>query len=148
MTFSAVILQSGKTATGIEVPPEEVTALGSGRKPAVRATINGYTYRTSIGSMNGRFMLPVSAEHRTAAGLAAGDKVEVDLELDTAPRAVDVPDDLSAALDADPAARAFFDKLSYSNKLRHVLAIDGAKTAETRERRIAKSVSLFADGRS
>jgi len=74
--------------------------------------------------------------------------VEVDLELDTAPRAVDVPDDLSAALDADPAARAFFDKLSYSNKLRHVLAIDGAKTAETRERRIAKSVSLFADGRS
>jgi uncharacterized protein YdeI (YjbR/CyaY-like superfamily) len=98
--------------------------------------------------MGGKFMLPISAEHRSAGGLAAGDEVEVDLELDTEPREVNVPEDLSAALDAEPAARAFFEKLSYSNKLRHVLAIDGAKSAETRERRIAKSVSLFAEGRS
>ena len=148
MTFRTTILQSGRTATGIEVPPEEIIALGSGKKPAVRATINGYSYRTSVGSMGGKFMLPISAEHRTAGGLSAGDEVEVTLELDTEPRVVAVPDDLSAALDADPEARTCFDKLSYSNKLRHVLAIEGAKTPETRSRRIASSVSLFHQGRS
>lgn len=148
MTFRATILQSGKTATGIEVPADEINALGSTKKPAVKATINGYTYRTSVGSMGGKFMLPISAEHRAAGGLTAGDEVEVTLELDTEPRVVAVPDDLSAALDADPEARAFFDKLSYSNKQRHVLAIEGAKTAETRSRRIASSVSLFQQGKS
>lgn len=148
MTFRATILQSGKTATGIEVPPDEIAALGGGKKPAVRATINGYSYRTSVGSMGGKSMLPISAEHRTAGGLAAGDEVEVTLELDTEPRVVSVPEDLAAALDADPAARAYFDKLSYSNKLRHVLAIEGAKTAETRSRRIASSVGLFQQGRN
>ena len=149
MKFRGVLLLSGRTATGIEVPVEVIADLGGGKKPAVTVTLNdGYSYRSSVGSMGGKFLLPVSAEHRARAGIAAGDEVDVALELDTAPREVTVPDDLSAALDADPAARSFFDGLSYSNKLRHVLAIDGAKTAETRERRIAKSVGLFADGRS
>lgn len=149
MKFRGTLLLAGKTATGFEVPPEVVASLGPGKKPAVIVTLNdGYSYRSSVGSMGGKFLLPVSAEHRARAGIAAGDEVDVALELDTAPREVTVPDDLSAALDADPAARSFFDGLSYSNKLRHVLAIDGAKTAETRERRIAKSVGLFADGRS
>jgi uncharacterized protein YdeI (YjbR/CyaY-like superfamily) len=98
--------------------------------------------------MGGKFMLPVSGEHRAGAGIAAGDRVEVDLELDTQPREVSVPDDLSAALDAEPTARSFFDGLSYSNKLRHVLAIDGAKTAETRQRRIEKAVGMFCEGKS
>jgi len=93
-------------------------------------------------------MLPISAEHRAGAGVWAGDEVDVALELDTQPREVTVPADLAAALEADPAAHRFFDGLSYSNQLRHVLAIDGAKTAETRARRIAKSVGLFHDGRS
>ena len=149
MKFRGTLLLAGKTATGFEVPPEVVASLGPGKKPAVIVTLNdGYSYRSSVGSMGGKFLLPVSAEHRAGAGIAAGDEVDVVLELDAAPREVTVPDDLSAALDADPAARSFFDGLSYSNKLRHVLAIDGAKTAETRERRIAKSVGLFAEGRS
>jgi hypothetical protein len=109
MKFRTTILQSGKTATGIEVPEEVVTALGSGRKPAVLATIGGHTYRSTIATMGGRFMLPVSAENRTAAGVAGGDEVDVDLELDTEPRTIDVPADFAAALDAEPAARKFFD---------------------------------------
>ncbi len=149
MKFQGTLQLAGKTATGIEVPADVVEGLGSGRKPAVTVTLNGgHTYRSSVGSMGGVFMLPVSAEHRAAAGVAAGDVVDVDLELDTAPRELAVPADLSAALDADPAARAFFDGLSYSNRRRHVLAIDGAKTEETRQRRIAKSVAQFAEGRS
>ncbi len=149
MRFRGTLKLAGKTATGFEVPADVVAGLGSSRKPAVTVTLNGgHSYRSSVASMGGTFMLPVSAEHRSAAGVAAGDEVDVDLELDTAPREVTVPDDLSSALDANPAARTFFDGLSYSNKLRHVLAIDGAKTAETRQRRIAKSVELFAQGRS
>ncbi len=149
MKFRAVLQSNGKTATGIEVPVDVVEGLGSGRKPAVTVTLNGgHTYRSSVGSMGGVFMLPVSAEHRAAAGVAAGDVVDVQLELDTEPRELVVPADLSAALDADPTARAFFDGLSYSNKRRHVLAIDGAKTEETRQRRIAKAVSMFGESRS
>ena len=149
MKFHGTLLLSGKTATGIEVPPEVVAGLGSGKKPAVTVTINGgYTYRSSVASMSGRFMLPVSGEHRAAAGLSAGDEVDVELELDTQPRELTVPEDLSLALDADPAARSHFDSLSYSAKLRHVLAIEEAKTAETRDRRVAKSVALFHEGRS
>ncbi len=149
MRFRAPLLLSGKTATGFEVPADVVAGLGPSKKPAVTVTINGgYTYRSSVASMGGKFMLPVSGEHRAGAGIAAGDEVDVDLELDMQPREVSVPDDLAAALDADPAARSLFDGLSYSNKLRHVLAIEGAKTAETRERRIAKAVGLFHEGRS
>lgn len=149
MRFRGTLQLAGKTATGIEVPVDVVEGLGSGRKPAVTVTLNGgHTYRSSVGSITGVFMLPVSAEHRAAAGVAAGDVVDVQLELDTEPRELVVPADLSAALDADPTARAFFDGLSYSNKRRHVLAIDGAKTEETRQRRIAKAVSMFGEGRS
>ena len=149
MKFRGVLTLSGKTATGIEVPADVVAGLGPTKKPAVTVTLNGgYSYRSSVASMGGDFMLPVSAEHRSGAGLTAGDEVDVDLEPDTAPREVTVPEDLSAALEVNPAAKVFFDGLSYSNKLRHVLAIDGAKTDETRQRRIAKSVELFAQGRS
>jgi hypothetical protein len=141
MKFRAVVELSGKSATGVEVPAEVVDALGSGKRPAVRATINGFTYRSSVGSMGGRFLLPVSAQIRAGAGVAAGDEVEVDLELDTEPRTVTVPADLAAALDADPAARRAFDRLSYSHQLRYVQPIEDAKSAGTRQRRIDKTVS-------
>lgn len=98
--------------------------------------------------MGGEFMLPVSAEHRTSAGVAAGDEVDVDIELDTEPREVTVPPDFADALDHDAEARRFFDGLSYSQKLWHVTSIEGAKTAETRERRISKSVSMLREGRT
>jgi Bacteriocin-protection, YdeI or OmpD-Associated/Domain of unknown function (DUF1905) len=147
MRFRTTIVQSGKTATGIEVPGEVMEALGSGRRPAVRVTINGYSYRSTVASLGGKSMVGLSAEHRAGAGVAGGDEVEVDLELDTAPREVTVPADLAAALDAEPAARATFDGLSYSNKSWHVLQVTGAKTEETRRRRVTRSVEALRQGR-
>ncbi len=127
------------------VPPEVVEALGGGKKPAVTVTVGGHTFRTTIGSMGGRSLIPLSAERRTAAGVAAGDEVEVDVELDTQPREVEVPADLAAALDAEPAARARFDALSYSHRQRHVLAVEGAKAEATRQRRVASVVATLAE---
>jgi hypothetical protein len=147
MRFRTTILGTGKTTAGIEVPEEVVEALGAGRRPPVRVTINGYTYRNTVAVMGGVYMIGVSNEHRTASGLAAGDVVDVDLELDTAPREVSVPADLDAALDAEPAARATFEKLSYSNKSWHTLQVAGAKSDETRQRRIAKSIEALRAGR-
>ena len=147
MRFRTTLLQSGPTATGIRVPDEVVEALGSGKRPAVRVTINGYTYRNTIAVMGGEYMVGVSAEHRAGAGVAGGDVVDVDIELDTEPRVVTVPDDFASALDAEPDARRAFDGLSYSNKSWHVLQIIGAKTDETRQRRIAKSVEALREGR-
>jgi hypothetical protein len=147
MRFHTTLLQGDKTATGIEVPPNVVEALGSGKRPAVTVTINGFTYRSTVAVMGGVFMLGVSADVRAAAGVAGGDEVDVDLELDTEKREVTVPPDFVAALDASPAARATFDSLSYSNKSWHVLQVNGAKTPETRQRRIAKSVEALGEGR-
>lgn len=141
MNFRTVVELGGKTATGIEVPAKVVEALGAGKRPAVRVTLNGHTYRSTVAVYGGRYMLPVSAEVRAAAGVAAGQKVDVSLELDTAPREVVVPDDFRAALAKDAAARRAFEALSYSNQRRHVLSIEGAKTAETRQRRIAKALA-------
>ena len=147
MRFRTTMLSAGKTALGFEVPPEVVDGLGAGKRPPVLVTINGYTYRNTVAVMGGAYMVGVSAEHRAAAGLAAGDEVDVDIELDTAPREVAVPDDFAAALDADPEARRTFDGLSYSNRSWHVLSIEGAKTEETRQRRIEKSIATLHEGR-
>lgn len=148
MRFRTSIQQSGKTATGIQVPEEVIEALGSGKRPAVKVTINGYTYRSTVAVMGGVYMIGVSAENRAGAGVAGGDEVDVDIDLDTAPREVSVPTDFAAALDAEPEARRTFDGLSYSNKSWHVLQVEGAKTDETRQRRIAKSVDILRHGRA
>jgi hypothetical protein len=147
MRFRAVIEQAGKTATGFEVPTKVVEGLGAGKRPPVRVTINGHTYRSTVASMGGRFMVGVSAENRAAAKVAGGDVVDVDLELDTAPREVTMPKDLAAALKKDARAKATFDSLSNSNKGWHVQSIEGAKTEETRQRRIAKSIAALHDGK-
>jgi Bacteriocin-protection, YdeI or OmpD-Associated/Domain of unknown function (DUF1905) len=147
MRFTALIESSGKTAAGMRVPDEVVAALGPSRKPAVRVTINGYTYRSSVASMGGVFMLGVSNEVRRGAGVAAGQTVDVDIELDTDPREIVVPPDLAEALAADPRAAAFFDRLSYSNKRRIVEPIGQAKAPETRQRRIDKAVATLHDER-
>ena len=146
MRFRTKVVQTGKNTTGIEVPADVLEALGSGKRPSVRVTVNGHSYRSSVGSVGGAPMISLSAENREKAGVAGGDVVDVDIELDTAPREVEVPADLAAALDAEPAARATFDRLSYSNKQWHVLQVEGAKTDETRQRRIAKSVATLASG--
>ena len=146
MKFSTTVVLGGKTATGLVVPPEVVEGLGAGKKPAVVVTVGGHTYRSTVAPRGGRFMIPLSAERRAAAGVAAGDVVEVDIEIDTEPRVVEVPADLAAALDADPAARRRFDGMSYSHRLQHVLAVTDAKTEATRERRVAGVVSAMSEG--
>ncbi|MGH2429179.1 MAG: YdeI/OmpD-associated family protein [Candidatus Limnocylindria bacterium] len=147
MRFRTTIQQTGKTAAGIRVPDEVVEALGSGKRPAVKVTINGYTYRNTVAVMGGAYMVGVSAENRAGAGVAGGDDVDVEMELDTAPREVTVPADFATALDAEPDARRTFDGLSYSNKRWHVLSVEGAKTDETRQRRIGRSVDALREGR-
>lgn len=147
MRFHSTVELGGKTATGIEVPADIVEALDGGRRPAVAVTVNGYGYRSTIAAMGGRFLLPLSAEHRAGAGLAAGDPVQVEVELDAAPRVVEVPADLAAALAADPVARAAYERLAYSHQLRHVLAVTGAKKPETRERRVAATVETLRGDR-
>ena len=148
MKFRGSIELAGKTATGIEVPAAVVAKLGSSKKPAVRVTIKRYTYRSTVATMGGRFMLPISAQVREAAGVKAGDQIDVDVELDTAPREVTVPTDFARALARDAAARRFFEGLSFSNKQRIVISIEAAKAPETRERRIVKAVSGLREGRS
>lgn len=147
MKFQARIELSGKSATGIQVPPEVVTRLGSGKRPAVRVTIKGHTYRSTVAPMGGVFMLPLSAENRMLADVSAGDEVEVELEPDTQPREVVVPPELQEGLDRDADAKRSFESLSYSKKQRIVLSIEGAKTAETRLRRIAQAVETLREGR-
>lgn len=147
MRFRTTIAQTDGSTTGIVVPPEVVESLGAGKRPAVTVTVNGYAYRNTIAVMGGLYMVGVSAAHRAGAGVAGGDEVDVDIELDTAPRVVVVPDDLAAALDAEPAARQTFDALSNSNKSWHVLQVEGAKADETRQRRIAKSVDTLRQGK-
>ena len=136
MEFRTVIEQSGATATGIPVPDEVVASLGPGKRHAITVTINGHSYRSSVAPYRGKYMIALSAENREKAGVAGGDEVEVAIELDDQPRTVQEPEALTAALADDQAARSAFDGLSYSNQRRHVLAIDGAKTDATRQKRL------------
>jgi Bacteriocin-protection, YdeI or OmpD-Associated/Domain of unknown function (DUF1905) len=145
--YRTTILGEAKGPTGIEVPAAALAALGTSKKPPVQVSLNGYTYRSTVATVDGRYMIGVSSQHRASSGLAAGDEVDVELVLDTAPRTVELPADFAAALDAEPAARATFDRLSPSNKGYHVSSIEGAKSAETRQRRIEKSVAALREGR-
>ena len=148
MKFRTTILQGDKTATGIRVPDDVMTALNAGKKPKVSVTINGHTYRSSVATVDGKPMVGVSEVVRDAAGVKGGDTVDIDIELDTAPRTVDVPADLAAALDAEPAARKTYDGLSYSLQRFWVEPVVGAKSEETRQRRIEKAVAALREGRT
>jgi hypothetical protein len=139
--FHTTILQAGKTATGIQIPEEIIEKLGAGKRPPVRITINGQTYRNTVAVMGGKFMVGISAENRAKTGVAGGEAVDVEIELDTQPREVTVPADFAQALKANPAAKKHFDRLSYSKKKGFIQAIEGAKTQETRERRIEKAIT-------
>jgi hypothetical protein len=143
----ALLEQNGKTAVGFAVPEDVVTALGKGKRPPVRVSINGYTYRSTVAPMGGRYLIGVSAENRAAAGVAGGQTHDIQLELDEAPREVALPADFAAALAAEPAARTTFEKLSPSNQGYHVSLLDGAKTDETRARRLEKSIAALREGR-
>jgi bifunctional DNA-binding transcriptional regulator/antitoxin component of YhaV-PrlF toxin-antitoxin module len=148
MRFRTTVQLDGKTATGLLVPPEVVAGLGESRKPAVTVTLNGFTYRSTIASRGGRYLIPVSADIRKQSGVAAGDELEVDVELDTAPREITVPGDLAERLAAEPAVLDFFSSLSYSNKSVHTLSIEQAKTPETRARRVDKAMDTLRQGKA
>ncbi|MGP0224493.1 MULTISPECIES: YdeI/OmpD-associated family protein [unclassified Paenarthrobacter] len=146
MKFTTTIQGEGNKA-GIEVPEDVVTGLGAGKRPPVVVTMNGKSYRSSIAVMGGKYMVGVSAANRELTGVSAGDTLEVDLEVDTRPRVVEVPGDLAAALDAEPDAKAFYATLNYSAQRRYVEPIGDAKSEETRARRIAKVVSDLKAGK-
>ena len=147
MRFLGTVELGGKTATGIEVPDDIVFALGSGRRPAVTITIGGHSYRTTVAVMGGRFLVPLSAENRTAAGVAAGDRVDVDIELDTAVREVELPDDLVEALRDEAEAHRFFDGLAFTHRKEWARWITEAKRPETRASRVEKTVAALREGR-
>jgi hypothetical protein len=142
ITFTAPLVLDGRTATGIAVPDEVVARLGAGKRFAVVVTIGGYSYRSTIGPYRGATMLPVSAANRAEAGISAGDEVTVGLELDEAPRTVEVPEDLATAL-AQASLTEAFGALSVSNRRAHVVSVEGAKTSETRERRVQKVLAAL-----
>jgi hypothetical protein len=146
-TFRTTIFSPGGTKAGIVVPPEAVEALGAGQRPPVMVTIGSYTYSSTVAVMGGQYLIGLSNEHRRASGISVGDEVEVTLQLEVGPRPLEPPADSAATLDAVPAARTFFDGLSRSVRQVHVVGVDGAKTAETRARRIAKSVEALAAGK-
>jgi uncharacterized protein YdeI (YjbR/CyaY-like superfamily) len=146
MKFHTTIRQD-RNNTGIVVPPEVIEALGKGKRPPVKVTLNGYTYRNTVAVMNGAYMISLSAAHRAAAGVEGGQEHDVEVELDTEPRTVELPPDFAAALGADPSARQTFDRLSPSNKGWHVSQVTDAKTDETRQRRIAKQVATLREGK-
>jgi hypothetical protein len=143
--FTTIIVQEeGKSATGLRVPAEAIAALGTHKRPKVKVSIGGYTYRSTVAAYGEVFMIPLSAEHRQGAGVKAGDPVEVTLELDVEPRTVEVPADLAAALGEKPDALAAFEALAYSIRKEHVRQVEDAKTPETRQRRIAKIVAAVS----
>ena len=145
MDFRTTVVLGGKTATGLQVPDDVVAALGAGKRPPVVVTVGGYSYRTTVAPMGGDFWIPLAAEHRAAAGVVAGDEVDVRLELDDAPRETPLPDDLDAAL--DDAARSHFHSLAPSHRKEWVRWVEEAKKPETRAARIEKTAAALREGK-
>lgn len=147
MKFKTTLLKAGKTATGIKIPPKIVEGLNSGKKPPIRVTINGYTYRNTVAVMGGDYMVGVSAEHRKAAGVEGGDEIEVTIELDTEPREVEIPPEFQKILNKDSFAKKNFSSLSYSKKKAIIYLINDSKTEETRQKRIDKAIKSLRVGK-
>jgi antitoxin component of MazEF toxin-antitoxin module len=137
--FKTTILQFGNN-TGIEVPENILEDLGAGKKPLVVVTLNNYTYRSAVAKMGDKYLISLSAENRKNAHVKGGDELEIKIELDTAPRTVDVPLELQNALGKNKTAKANFEKLAPSKKKALVLSVSEAKTEETRLRRIEKAL--------
>lgn len=144
-TFTTMVTKDDKVnATGLPVPAEAVAAMGAGKKPKVLVSLNGYTYRSTVAAYGEISMLPLAAEHRQAAGVQAGDQVEVTIQLDTEPRTVEVPAELADALAAYVGARAAFDSLSYTMRKEYARQVESAKSPDTRQRRIEKILAALA----
>jgi len=139
--FSSTLLQAGKTATGIKIPADIIENLGAGKKPLVKVTINGFTYRSAVAVMGGAYMVGVNADNREAAKVKGGDKIEVTIELDTEERTVEIPADFLKALNRNSEAKKKFEALSNSRKKALTLPIANGKTEETRNRNIEKAMN-------
>lgn len=142
MQFRAVVIPSGN-ATAVEIPDAVMASLGPEARPPVTITINGYSWRSRVAIKDGQRLVGISAAHREAAGIAEGQAIDLDISLDTAPREVEEPDDLKSALDANPSARAAFDKLPFGLKAKHARDIEAATKPEVRARRVAKLVETL-----
>ena len=147
VTFATTLTATGNN-TGIVVPPSVLEQLGAGKRPTVVVDVNGYGFECTVGSMGGKQMIAFSAARRKETGLAGGDPITVTLSLADGPRALEVPADLKKALKANPGTEAFFARLAPSMQRYHVDQIEGAKTAETRQRRVDKAVALFGAGKA
>ncbi len=143
-TFQTTLWAAGGNNVGIVVPDDVVAAFGRGKRVPVVVTIDGgYRYRNTIASMGGQFLLSFNAQTRAATGRGAGDIVEVRLDVDDAPRTVEVPPRLAAELERDDDARRIWEALSYSKQRAHAESITGAKTDATRDSRVAKVLAAL-----
>jgi hypothetical protein len=147
MKFTAPLELHGKTATGISVPEDVVVGLNAGKRIPVKVTINKHTFATTIAPYNGQYLIPVSADIRAQAKVAAGDTLTVDVVVDTSERTIAVPADLSAAFKKNAKAKAFFDTLSLSNQRGYVDWIEQAKKPETRTARLDKTIESLTEGK-
>ena len=146
--FTATLAVRGPAAA-VVLDDAQVAAVGDGAKRfPVLATINGHTWRTTVTRMHGEYLLGLSRAVRDGAGVEAGDSVEVALELDTAPREVEPPEDLAKALAGDPIARSVFEGLAYTHRKEYARWIEEAKREETRERRVAQAVEMLRAGKT
>ena len=143
VAFHTTILKTGKNTAGIQVPEAVIEALGGGKRPLVKVTINDYTYPSAVATMDGKFMIALSAKNREAAGVAGGEEADVTVELDLEPRTVEIPDDLMAALN-EANALAAFESSAPSMRKEYVRQVVEAKAQETRERRIKKIVEKLS----
>ena len=142
-------LQPRGPAAAVVLDDEQVVIVGEGAKrfPVV-ATVNGYTWRTSVARMGGEFVLGLSKEVRQGAGAQAGDEVDVTIELDAAPREVEVPEALAVALAADPEASAAFGRMAFTHRKEYARWVAEAKREETRQRRVVQAVEMIRSGKT
>jgi hypothetical protein len=136
-------------AAAIVLDDEQVAAVGEGaRRFPVRATVNGYSWRTTVATMHGETLLGLNRAVRESAGVQAGDAVEVAIELDTAPREVDVPEALARALAGDPVAKAAFEALAFTHRKEYARWVGDAKRQETRDRRVTRALEMLREGKT
>jgi hypothetical protein len=144
-----ITLQRRGPAAAVVLSDDQVAEVGEGRKAfPVQATINGYTWAGRVSRMGGEFLLGLNREVRTGARVEAGDEVTVTIALDEAPREVEVPEALSAALAGDPVAREKYDGLAFTHRKEFARWIAEARKEETRDRRVTQALEMLHEGRT
>jgi hypothetical protein len=145
MRFSAQLQSANEAGRWVQVP-ESVAAAFDSRRPAVRGVVNGVAFRSRLAVYGGQSYLGFTAALRTEAGISLGDILDIEIEADTEPRVVELPDALVAALETDPVAAAAFEALAYTHRKEYASWIAEAKLNETRQRRAAKAIEMLTSG--